>query len=1053
MRGMRPLIAGAALTLLLPVAFAAREQPQPDRAASPLAGLSWRSIGPANTGGRVTAIEGLPGDPTTFYVGAADGGVFKTINAGTTFRPLFDGQATLSIGALAIAPSDHNVIYAGTGEGNPRNSVSFGDGVYRSTDAGETWTRLGLADTERIARIRVDPRDADVAYVAALGHEWGANDERGLFKTTDGGKTWQKILFVDNDTGCSDVELDPSNPRIVYAGMYTYRRRPWRFDSGAGNTALYKSTDGGATWRKLSRGLPAKPMDRIGLAVARSQPETVYMVTEFKDDGVLFRSDDRGENWRVLQRDPSITLRPFYFGVVRVDPKDAERVYVLGGNLYMSRDGGRTIDQIGANVHSDHHALWIDPLNPNRILDGNDGGVYQSWDGGKSWDYLNTLAISQFYHVAYDMQRPYTICGGLQDNFNWCGPSMTTLNEGIRRDDWRTLLFGDGFFAVPDPSRPNIVYNDTQGGIIGVTDLTIGGSRSVAPTMKGNGSSGDALARHQYRFNWNSPIHISPHDSKVVYFGGNVLFRTIDAGQTWQAISPDLTTNDKAKQQSSGGEIVPDNTAAEFHCTIITIAESPRQAGVIWVGTDDGVVQVTRDGGKTWTNVTSRIQGLPASSWIPTVEASHADPGTAYVAADRHQDDDFRPYVFKTSDFGQTWTAIASDLPAKGYVHVVREDPKNRSVLYVGTELGVFASVDAGAHWLSIRGNLPPVAVRDLLIHPRENDLIAGTHGRGAWILDDLTAVQQLAAARDTDAFLFDLEPAVRWQTSNTNVFTGDRTFAGPNPPAGASIVYFLRSAPAGDLSVKVLDRSGKTIRTLTNPPRTVGVNRVAWDLRQDPPVAPAPPPGGGRGAVPGGGRGGGGGRFGGAGGPPVGAGEYTVVLSVAGREQRKPVRVSIDPRMTVSDADVGAQTQALTTLRDMTSRLNENIDRADRLIAQLDALVQDMKGGTPADAEVLRFVTQALDRVKGLREPLTRKVPSLSYRFPSGLREDINALTGAIGGYISAPTAVQLERLRELQAEEAKITEQMREIVSKTVPDLNSRLSGRPRITVSPMK
>ncbi|HTK29003.1 MAG TPA: hypothetical protein VL309_05605 [Vicinamibacterales bacterium] len=1049
-----------ALAVLMLSAFAGRAAlqvgpAQPPASSDPLGALRWRSIGPANTGGRVTAVEGIAGDPTTFYVGAADGGIWKTVNAGTTFRPVFDHQSTLSIGALAVAPSDANVVYAGTGEGNPRNSVSFGDGLYRSTDAGESWTHLGLADTERIARIRVDPRNPDVAYVAALGHEWGANEERGLFKTADGGKTWQKILYLDADTGCSDVELDPSNPRIVYAGMWTFRRKPWRFDSGGGKTGLYKSTDGGATWKHLTQGLPDKPMDRIGLAVARSQPETVYMVTEFPDNGgVLFRSDDRGESWRVLQRDPSIGLRPFYFGVVRVDPKDADRVYVLGGNLNRSSDGGRTIEQFAANVHSDHHAFWIDPVNPKRIVEGNDGGVYQSWDGGKTFDYLNTLALSQFYHVAYDLQEPYHVCGGLQDNFNWCGPSMTTLNEGIRRDDWKTLMFGDGFFVVPDPSRPNLVYNDTQGGIIGVTDLSNGATRAIAPTMEGNGSSGDGLAKYKYRFNWNAPIAISPHDPKTVYFGGNVLFKTADAGQTWQPISADLTTNDKSKQQSSGGDVVTDNTAAEFHCTILTIAESPVKAGVIWVGTDDGNVQVTKDGGKTWTNVVKNIQGLPANSWIPAVEASHADAGTAYVAADRHQSDDFGPYAFKTTDYGQTWTAIKGDLPARGYVHVVREDPKNRSLLYAGTELGIFASWDAGAHWTSIRGALPPVAVRDILVHPRDNDLIIGTHGRGAWILDDITPLQQLTEAQAAGVFLFDLQPAIRWQTSSANVFTGDRTFAGPNPPSGAAIDYYLRAEPAGDagVSVHIVDRAGKAVRAIANPPKRAGINRLVWDLRYDAPDAPQPPAGGRRGEGPGGRGGRGGGRFGAPGGPPVGPGDYTVVVAAGGREMRKTVKVAIDPRMSVSAADVAAQTTALLTLRDMTSRMNELVDRSDRLIAQLTTLADDL-GGPDGDKEVLQFVNRALEHAKTLREPMTRKVPSLGYRYPGGLRDEVNALSGAIGGYIAAPTAVQADRLKQLQPEVDKAVSEMREMLAKTVPDLNSRLSNRPKISVAPIK
>ena len=822
--------------------------------------------------------------------------------------------------------------------------------------------------------------------------------------------------------------------------MYTYRRRPWRLDSGAGKTGFYRSMDGGQTWKHLTGGLPNQPQDRIGIAVAPSQPETVYMVTEFKDAGVLFRSDDRGDTWHVVYKDPRIVLRPFYFGVVRVDPKDPEKVFVLGGNLWMSRDGGKSFGVIGANVHSDHHALWIDPTNPNRMLNGDDGGVYQSWDGGKTFEYLNTIALSQFYHVNYDLRQPYYVCGGLQDNFNWCGPSRTTLNEGIRREDWETLTFGDGFFAVPDPREPYLVYSDTQGGVITITDTRTGGHRQISPYPARLGSAGEGIADHKYRFNWNSPIVLSAKDPGTVYFGGNVLFRSTDRGSTWTAISPDLTTNDKSKQQSSGGDISNDNTAAEFHCTIIAIAPSPLDSDVIWVGTDDGNVQVTRDGGKTWTNVVKNIQGLPANSWIPAIDASHFDAGTAYVAVDRHQDNDFAPYGFKTSDYGKTWTAIASDLPAKGYVNVVREDPKTRTLIYAGTELGVFASWDAGAHWTPIRNNLPPVAVRDLQVHPRDNDLIAATHGRGMWILDDIAPLQQMAQARQSEEFLFDVRPAVRYQLSSTNVFAADQHFAGENPAYGTYINYFLKAEPK-DVTIAVADSGGKTIRTLRNPSKAAGINRVAWDLRYDPPTPPRPQPG-----APDGGRGGGGGRFGAAGGPLVVPGDYTITLSVNGRQLKKTVRVDPDPRVTVPATDLTAQRDALLALRGLTSELNGVIDQADDLLRQLTGLETAMKDSNP---EALRAIQRAIGDVKTVRGPLTRLVPAMGYRFGPGLREELGSLTGGIGATAAAPTAAQLARLKELQAETEKTVAAMKAVVSTRIPEVNRVVAGQPRIKI----
>ncbi len=661
--------------------------------------------------------------------------------------------------------------------------------------------------------------------------------------------------------------------------------------------------------------------------------------------------------------------------------------------------------------------------------------MYQSWDGGDTFEYLNVLPLSQFYHVNYDLAQPYRICGGLQDNFNWCGPSRTTLNEGIRREDWQTLTFGDGFFAVPDPRQPNLVYSDTQGGVIAITDLRTGAHRQISPYPAKIGSAGEGISDHKYRYNWNSPIVLSPKDPGTVYFGANVLFRSTDHGETWGAISADLTTNDKSKQQSSGGDVSNDNTAAEFHCTIVAIAPSPLDANVIWVGTDDGNVQVTRDGGKSWTNVVSNIAGLAANSWIPAIDASHADAATAYVAVDRHRDDDFAPYGFRTADYGRTWTALRGDLPPKGYVHVIREDPKSPSLLYAGTELGVFASWDGGSHWSSIANNMPPVAVRDLQIHPRDNDLIAATHGRGAWVLDDLAALRELPAARSSAAYLFNPRPGVRYQMSNTNVFVGAHHFAGRNPAYGTYVDYFLKEAATG-VTVTVADRGGKTVRTIREAPKQAGVNRVAWDLRYDPPTPPRSQEGGGRG----------GGRFGPPGGPLVVPGDYTVTLAVGGRQLTKPVRVEPDPRAEVAAADLAAQRDALLTLRDLTSRLNRMVDSEDDLIGQLTDLHASMKDTNP---EALPTIERALDDAKTVRGPLTRLVPTMGYRFGPGLREEVNSLTGGIGSAAAAPTPAQLGRLKELQGDADKAEAAFKAIVATRVLEVNRVLSGQPRLIV----
>lgn len=1041
-------VAGVISSLLAPQLVLAQRAvapapPEPVQ-IGPLKTLTWRSIGPANMGGRVTAIEGVPGDPRTFYVAGADGGLWKTGNGGVSFRGIFEDQPVYSIGALALAPSDPTVLWVGTGEGDPRNSASFGNGVYRSTDAGDTWKYLGLEDTERIKRIIVDPRNPDAAWVCALGHEWGPNDERGVFQTTDAGKTWKKVLFLDRSTGCSDIALDAQNPRILYAGMYTFLRKPWRFDSGAGQTAPYKSIDGGNTWKKIVNGLPKQPMDRIGLATSVSQPNVVYLVTEFKNAGNLFRSDDRGETWRLVNSNPNINFRPFYYSDIRVDPKNADRVYSLAGGLYRSDDAGRTFNTIGGGVHGDHQGFWIDPNDPTRLLSGSDGGYQVSYDLGATWEIINNIVLSQYYHVFFDLQQPYNLCGGLQDNGNWCGPSRTP-RAGILKDDWFTVSGGDGFYAVPNPAEPWLIYSNSQGGNIVITDIRSGNTRSIHPYPKRVGSAGDGLAEHKYRFNWDSPIYISPHDPKIVYFGGNVLFKSVDYGHSWEEISGDLTTNDKSKQQSSGGEVVVDNTAAEFHATIMTIAESPAKAGVIWVGTDDGFVQVTQDGGKSWTNVTANVRGLPANTWIARVEASYKEACTAYIAPDRHRDDDFRPYAFMTQDCGKTWTSIANGLPAKGYVQVVREDPTDANLLYLGTELGIFVSWDRGKSWASLRNNLPPVSVRDIKIHPREHDLIVATHGRGIWILDDVTPLRQIAAALNTDVQLFQPRPAVRWTTWNRDANRGSKVYVAENPPYGALLYYYLKAAPTQPVTLTISDETGNVMRTLRPADARAGVNRMAWDLRHESPQAAA----------------GGGGRGGGAA-PWAVPGQYTVTLRAAGQELRAPVLVNADPRINLARADYVAQTAAALQLRDLIGQADRALARMDAVrnqLQQLDAAmrVADQTGavkaaeGSASLADAMSTVRAALQKVLELRdEKMTRPIQGLGYRQFPRLREELNSLSGQINGAAAPPTRSQLLRLNELRGETTQVMSEVDATLNAVIRDVNTKIAGKPFIIIT---
>ncbi len=838
-------VLGATLPLAAP-ARTPKPTPAPDKTPAAVGAVSaeslrsyrWRAIGPANMGGRVSDIAGDPADPAVVYVALGTGGLLKTTNHGTTWKFVFEDQAAASVGSVAVAPSKPDVVWVGTGEGNSRNSSSWGNGVYRSTDGGKSWKHLGLADTQDIPRIVVNPKDPDTAYVCALGHLWGYNAERGVFKTSDGGKTWQHALKLDDHTGCVDLVLDPANPDTLFAAAYARRRTPWSYEWGGPLAGIYRSTDGGTQWTKLTNGLPDQT-GRIGLDVARSKPGVVYAVLESREGGGssldeivsraggVFRSEDNGTTWTRVSK---LAPRGFYFSEIRVDPKDDRHLYVLGFDLHVSRDGGATWSRQGAkNVHVDHHALWIDPTDPRHLWLGNDGGIYSSWDAAASWDFRANAAIGEFYNVAADTATPYHVCGGLQDNGTWCGPSATiTKNEeqgdpaeafGITNQDWRFLTEGDGFHVAVDPTDPNIVYSEMQEGFLFRTDLTTGRRQLLKPAA--------TEGTPAYRFNWNTPFVISHHDPSVLYLGGNVLFRLSKRGDDWLAVSPDLTTHDPAKMVTAG-------SGAENYCTIVSISESPKDPKVIWVGTDDGNVQLTRDRGATWTNVAGRLPGEVKGLYMAGIEASHFDPARVYVAVDGHRSDIFRPFLFVSDDFGATFRPIADGLPASGPVEVVREDLSNPDLLFCGTEFGAFASFDRGAHWVALAKGMPTVAVDDLLIHTRDRDLIAATHGRSIMVLDDVGALEQATPSVLAEPYhLFQSRPAREFFELPYGGIWGDGFFTAANPPFGAVIHYWVKAYSPDEVSFEVADANGRTVRKLKGPAAS-GFNRVVWDLQPE---------------------------------------------------------------------------------------------------------------------------------------------------------------------------------------------------------------------------
>jgi photosystem II stability/assembly factor-like uncharacterized protein len=816
-----------------------------------LAGLRFRGIGPAIMSGRISDVAvpppAFPGERLgkIFYVASAGGGVWKTTNAGVTYEPIFDGQRVSSIGAVAVAPSNASVVWVGTGESNNLRSSSWGDGVYRSDDAGRTWTHSGLRASQHIARIVVHPTDENTVFVAAMGPLWAGGGERGFYKTTDGGRTWRATLTAGEFTGVTDIALDPRDPRVIYAATYQRDRRAYSFVGGGPESGIWKSLDGGETWTRLSTGLPSGTMGRIGIDVSRSQPNTIYATVDADAaTGGIYRSDDAGASWRRVNELQSI---PWFFGQIRVDPRNVERIYHLGVNLSVSDDGGTTFRRIAANTHADHHAMWIDPTDSDHLIIGNDGGLYVSHDRGETWDFAMNLPVATFYAIGVDMRDPYWVYGGLQDNGTFGAPSSTRTNTGVTNADWVRVGGGDGFYAVIDPVDHNIVYFESQNGALQRFDVATQERKNIRPP---------AERGIQLRYNWMAPLLISPHDRATLYFGANYLFRSPDRGDSWERLGPDLT-----RQLNRDSLPIMGMTAAGGHRrnegvadfgNITTIDESPLRRGLLYVGTDDGLLQVSEDGGTTWRAI-DRFPGVPDLTYVSRVIASAHHEGTVYVTLEGHRSNDFRPYVLKSTDYGRSFRSIAANLPEDAAVYVLREHHRNPQLLFVGTEYGVFTSVDAGARWIQLVNGIAPAPVHDIVIHPLANDLVVGTHGRGIYILDDITPLEQLASAATAVAHLFAPQPATLQNAHGGLRLFGNRNYTTENPRtrtiggsehSGASFAYFIGSGMPGGTTAAIVisDAHGRTVREL--PVRaSPGLHRIEWDLRWSQPSLAVPAP------------------------------------------------------------------------------------------------------------------------------------------------------------------------------------------------------------------
>jgi photosystem II stability/assembly factor-like uncharacterized protein len=1004
--------------------------------SSDISGLGVRNIGSASMSGRISAIaarEEIDGK-VTVYIGAASGGVWKSEDGGTSYKPVFDKQPVQSIGALALDPNNPSVVWVGTGESWTRNSVSIGDGIYKSSDGGQTWTNLGLPNSERITRIVVHPKNGDIVYACVPGKLWSDSADRGLYKTTDGGKTWALILKGANlSTGCSSVTLDPQDPEAVLAGLWDFRRKGWTFRSGGdGPTAfsgsgMYRSADGGGTWVEMTsstnKGLPAKPWGRVEVVFAPSNRKQIYAAIE-NVRSALYVSEDGGATWEERDRSRNMVWRPFYFQRLVVDPNNDKRVFKMNLRMIVSDDGGKSFADAAGSSHADWHDIWINPNNSKHIIGGDDGGMWYSYDGGVKWWKGDNLPISQFYHVSVNNNDPYQVFGGLQDNSSWVGDSA--YPGGITNDRWENLYGGDGFWTFEDPTDPNFVYAEYQGGNISRIDRRTMQSRDIQP--KGG-------YREKLRFNWNTPIHLSPNEKGTIYIGAQFLFRSRDQGTNWERISPDLSTNDPQKQrQEESGGITVDNSSAEMHTTIYSISESPRNGKVIWVGTDDGNIQLTRDGGAKWTNVVGNVRGVPKASWVSWVEASRHADGTAYATFDRHTYGDMTPYLYKTTDFGRTWQRlIGPDTKSvRGYAHVVREDLVASNVLYVGTELGLFVSVDGGANWAEFKpSHFPAVAVRDIALQTRDHDLVLGTHGRGIWIVDDVTPLRALSAeVLNADAALIAGRPVQQRIQGNGGWSEGDAKFSGTNPPDGAVITYYQKSRHVlGRLKLEVLDAQGNVVETLPTAKRK-GLNRVEWTMRTKPPVVPPA-------ATL---------AFSATRGPRVLPGEYTVRLTKAGKEYTMPLTVGLDRRATFTFADRKAQFDAASRVKDLFARMSLLVAKINAVRGQSAAMAEKRDAKDPLCKELAQIESNA----DAIRKQIVATKEGGAITGEERLREQMDYAYGAVMSVESAPTPYALARIDALERELGEVEAAFATLAEKELAPLNKRLESKQMPAIS---
>jgi photosystem II stability/assembly factor-like uncharacterized protein len=1003
-----------------------------------LSGMNWRLIGPFR-GGRVEAVTGVAGNSSVFYFGAVAGGVWKTTDAGASWKPEFEHESVSSIGAIAVDPRDPNVIYVGTGEPALRGDISYGDGMYKSVDGGATWTHIGLNDTRHIAKILIDPHDPNIIFVAAIGHAYGPNAERGVFRSTDAGKTWQKVLYKDDKTGAIDMTFAAQNSHMLYAAMYQEVRTPWGFSSGGPGSGIYKSTDGGTTWKQLEgHGLPEGVLGRIGIAVG-ADPQRVYALIEAKKGG-LYRSDDGGENWQFINGNHDFTQRAWYFTNVYADPKNTDTVYILNTGMYRSTDGGQTFKSVNA-PHGDRHDLWIDPTDPTRMIEADDGGATISQDGGQTWSTEDNQPTAEFYHVATDERFNYYVYGAQQDNSTVAIASRSD-SGAITQTDWYDVGGGESGFVIPDPKNPNIVYAGSYDGLITRYDKANGQEQDI--TAWPLNPMGWGAATLKYRFQWTAPIAMSPFDSNTIYHGAQVLFKSTDQGQNWTVISPDLTHNDKSKQGSAGGPLTQDNTSVEYYDTLFAIAESPVERGLIWVGSDDGLVHVTRDGGKAWSDVTPK--GLPDWSRIDLIDPSAHSAGTAYLAADRSRWDDFHPYLYKTTDYGKTWAKITSGLPDNVFTHAITEDTARKGLLFAGTETGVYVSFDDGARWQSLQLDLPTVPVHDLIVHG--NDLIIATHGRAFWSLDNITPLREMNSEdANADTHLFKPATAYRFRGGRFRIPGGFA--AGENPPSGAVIDYSLKTETKQPITLEIMDSSGKVIRKYKSQgeksdaeespeasffrggraalPAKAGLNRFEWDLRYE---SPSSVPG----AVSWGGR-------------PIGPlavpGNYQVKLTVAGKSYTAPLKVEEDPRIKVSQEDLQKQLDFSLQIRGRVTEAHDTVNQIRDIHGQLTALEKRLADDkkTKATADAAKDLDKKFTDVEEALIQVKSKTGEDPLNFPIMIADQMMALDSTVQSADTAPTQSSHEVFDLLSKQLDEEISKYRQLKDKDLVDFNKRI------------